>query len=123
MVVEDDPTVRETLEQMLAAGGYAVDAFSAGSDALAHLRGNPAPCLILLDLMLLDMDAFEFRKEQQRDEALASVPVVIVSGARDIAAISTALHAAAFLQKPFDVPALLAVVAGTRRPPAIPQHG
>jgi CheY-like chemotaxis protein len=57
LIVEDDADQRESLADVLQAEGYRVAGAADGQDALAHLRNNPAPCIILLDLMMPVMKA------------------------------------------------------------------
>jgi len=64
--------------------------------------------VILLDLMMPVMDGWEFRRKQQADPALASVPVIVLS-ALDLARAGN-LDATAFLKKPLDFDHLLALV-------------
>jgi CheY-like chemotaxis protein len=57
-----------------------VTAVGNGREALEHLRsGAPLPDLILLDLLMPEMDGYQFREEQERDPALAGIPIVVVS--------------------------------------------
>jgi CheY-like chemotaxis protein len=61
----------------------------------------------LLDLKLPGMDGWEFRAQQRQDPALASIPVVVISGTCDVAQAADALAAAGYLQKPVEVERLL----------------
>src|SRR6516162_2653318 len=80
LLVEDDRDICEIVEHVLADEGYRTVAVSNGAEGLAHLRSSaPRPFVIVLDLMLPVMDAWQFRAEQQRDAALADIPVVIFS--------------------------------------------
>ncbi|HSN28564.1 MAG TPA: response regulator [Kofleriaceae bacterium] len=85
LVVEDDPDIRATLCEALEDNGYKAVAASNGVEALDYLRGaNDRPCLILLDLMMPVMDGQTFREQQRADQALADIPVVVVSAYRDL---------------------------------------
>jgi len=109
----DDRSDRlQPLEEIMSQG-YEVHAFESAGEALDHLRSKPLPTMILLDLMLAGMDGFEFRRVQLSDPRMASVPVALMSGTSDVAAMASVLQAAAFLHKPFDLTALLATVART----------
>jgi CheY-like chemotaxis protein len=79
LVVEDDLPTRELLCHSLTGIGYA--AFSAinGRSGLDWLADHPAPNLILLDLMMPEMDGFEFLRELRKRPALANVPVIVVT--------------------------------------------
>jgi CheY-like chemotaxis protein len=107
LLVEDDFDVRDALIPILEYEGHHVVGAANGRDALAQLRAGPKPSLILLDLAMPVMDGAEFRAEQLRDPALASIPVVVVSA--DPAARSKAMvmGAVGCVEKPLDIDALL----------------
>ncbi|MBN9159659.1 MAG: response regulator [Myxococcales bacterium] len=86
LVIDDDPDILEVTRFVLENAGYRVATAANGADALASLRGKAKPGLILLDLMMPVMNGWEFRAEQTRDPELASVPVVIITGAGNAAA-------------------------------------
>jgi CheY-like chemotaxis protein len=111
LIVDDDDTLRETLGMILQDEGYTVDMAANGQEALTHLRSAPAPCLILLDLMMPVMSGWEFRVRQRQDPALASIPVVVVSAVANNVERMDALEATAYFRKPVDLDALLAMVA------------
>jgi len=119
LVVEDDPGMREALVALLEHEGYPTESVDDGHQALARLRERGAtPSLVVLDLMLPVMDGFEFRVQQLQDPTLASIPVIVVSGGGDLDRKAGPLRADAYLAKPLDINALLALVAarlGRRR--------
>jgi DNA-binding response OmpR family regulator len=102
LVVDDDPDSRALLELALSMSGYAVVTAANGLDALRTAR-RTVPHLILLDLAMPVMDGFAFRAEQLRDEALASVPVICVSGRHDAEAAARKMRVADCIPKPFDL--------------------
>jgi CheY-like chemotaxis protein len=80
LVVDDDPSIRETLAEILHDEGYTVMTAANGQDALDRLRESDAtPCVILLDLMMPVMSGPEFYDEMRSDPALAEIPVVVIS--------------------------------------------
>jgi signal transduction histidine kinase/CheY-like chemotaxis protein len=79
LVVEDDPPTREALCLSLTNMGYATAAAINGRDGLDWLAGHPEPNLILLDLMMPEMDGFEFLRELRKQPAFANVPVIVVT--------------------------------------------
>jgi CheY-like chemotaxis protein/nitrogen-specific signal transduction histidine kinase len=85
LVVEDDLPTREALCLSLKSMGYAASAAINGRSGLDWLADNPAPNLILLDLMMPEMDGFEFLRELRQRPAFADVPVIVVT-AKDLTA-------------------------------------
>jgi CheY-like chemotaxis protein len=82
LVVDDDATVRQLLRRMLEPEGYTVVEAENGRAALERL-GEGSPALILLDLMMPEMDGFEFLTEFRRNEGWRTIPVVVVT-AKDL---------------------------------------
>jgi GAF domain-containing protein/DNA-binding response OmpR family regulator len=76
LVVDDDADVRLLLRRMLEKAGYVVVEAEHGRVALARLA-EVTPELILLDLMMPEMDGFEFLDELRRLPAGRSIPVVV----------------------------------------------
>ncbi|MFH0901209.1 MAG: response regulator [Pseudomonadota bacterium] len=110
LVVDDDSDIREALCQVLQDEGHHVVAAANGKEAFDHLRSSLRPRLILLDLMMPIMNGWEFRTEQLRDEALASIPVVIISADREARKKAVSIGAAGFLQKPIQLESLLSII-------------
>ena len=110
LLVEDDPSIRATLAEMLEDEGYAVSTATNGREALELLRRNAPPDLILLDLMMPIMDGWEFRVEQRADPVLAGIPLLAMSA--DLSAKARAIAADAYLRKPIDFPELLRLMDG-----------
>lgn len=107
LVIEDDPDIRDSMQQVLELEGYNVSCASNGSEALERLKETRAPCLILLDLMMPIMNGWQFLEAKRGDIALAPIPVVVVSAAGDRA---KATAADGFVRKPVDLSILLALV-------------
>jgi CheY-like chemotaxis protein len=82
LVVDDDAGLRELLRRMLEPEGYAVVEAENGRVALERLR-DVSPSVILLDLMMPEMDGFEFVAEFRRHEAWRAIPIVVVT-AKDL---------------------------------------
>ncbi len=108
LIVEDDSDLREMMAQLLTVEGYRAATVANGREALDYLRGGAEPEVILLDLMMPVMDGWEFRREQQRDPALARVPVVVLSALDQ--ARANGIQPDAFLKKPLDFDRLLELV-------------
>jgi GAF domain-containing protein/CheY-like chemotaxis protein len=82
LVVDDDAALRQLLRRMLEPEGYTVVEAENGRVALERLR-TTSPSVILLDLMMPEMDGFEFVTEFRRHEAWRAIPVVVIT-ARDL---------------------------------------
>jgi GAF domain-containing protein/CheY-like chemotaxis protein len=82
LLVDDDVEVRQLLRRMLEPAGYAVVEAENGRVALKHLREGP-PSVILLDLMMPEMDGFEFVAEFRRHEDWRGVPIIVIT-AKDL---------------------------------------
>jgi two-component system KDP operon response regulator KdpE len=119
LVVDDDPAIRESMEQELRAGGYAtVDA----SDGLEGVRmfESHAPDLILTDLSMPRADGFELISVIR---AKGRTPIIVLSVRGDDTDKIRALDLGAddFVTKPFSVGELLARVRAQIRRAAPPQ--
>ncbi len=86
LVVEDDASVRDLWMRLLEKEGWRPVAAGDGRAALERLQ-EARPDLILLDLMMPEMDGFEFiaRLRRHEREELRSIPVIVVT-ARDLTA-------------------------------------
>ena len=79
LVVEDETATRELLCHSLTGMGYATFTAVNGRSGLDWLAGHPAPSLILLDLLMPEMDGFEFLRELRKQPAFFNVPVIVVT--------------------------------------------
>jgi CheY-like chemotaxis protein len=61
------------------SGGFKTAEAVNGRAALDWLHGNPRPALILLDLMMPEMDGFEFLERVRGDDELREVPIVVLT--------------------------------------------
>lgn len=116
LVIDDDPDMREILTEILAEEGYRVAGARNGREALEYLRHETRPSLILLDIMMPEMDGWRFRREQQKQPELASIPVVLLSAHGSVRDAALALGAADYLRKPLRVETLLEVAERYCRP-------
>jgi CheY-like chemotaxis protein len=108
MIVEDSVDERDALALLLRAEGYDVVGVGGGREALAYMaQGEPPPCVIVLDLMMLGLNGWEFRSAQLRDARLAPIPVLVTSGDGRLLEKALALGIAEHFEKPIDFDALL----------------
>jgi len=77
--VEDDLGSRRAIANVLKDEGYDVKAVGTVAAAFAALRETPLPQLIVLDLMLPDMEGWDFRAQQKKDPSISGIPVIGIS--------------------------------------------
>jgi CheY-like chemotaxis protein len=115
LVVDDEPAIRTTLRLILELEGYAVRLASSGAQALEQVEATP-PRVVLLDVQMTGMDGWQ---TLPRLKALApELPVIMVSGVRQLRSEAAAHHADGVVPKPFDVDGVLDAVARFIRSPA-----
>jgi FixJ family two-component response regulator len=99
-VIDDDPSMRESLESLLRSIGHAVQAFGSTQEFLLGARPDGPGCLVL-DVRLPGQSGLEFQRELARSGI--EIPIVFITGHGDIPMSVTAMKAGAieFLTKPF----------------------
>jgi CheY-like chemotaxis protein len=79
LVVDDEPAIREMLEEVLVDEGHGVTLARDGADALAKLRdGQERPCAIVLDLVMPRMTGWELAAALRSDPNLAKIPFMVM---------------------------------------------
>jgi DNA-binding response OmpR family regulator len=109
LIVDDDPSIRDVVSDILEMSDYRVKTACNGAEALNDIRDD-RPAAVLLDLMMPVMNGWEFLHTYRCQCPVAQVPVVIMSAGRDASVMAGELGAQAFLSKPFEMDAILAVV-------------
>jgi len=113
LVVEDEPTLRETLAEALEADGFRVRAAGDGRAALGVFRADP-PDLVLLDLMLPELSGIEVCRILRAESA---VPIIMLT-ARDSEVdkvVGLELGADDYITKPFSLRELSARIRAVLR--------
>jgi CheY-like chemotaxis protein len=82
LIVEDDPQTRDMLRRTLEKDGWQVTEAQNGKVGLAQLEGH-VPSLILLDLMMPEMDGFEFMEALRQRKDTQRIPVIVIT-AKDL---------------------------------------
>lgn len=112
LIIDDSPTERHILSQLLLAGGYQVSTAENGEEGIERAR-QTKPDLILMDVVMPGANGFQATRALSKDEATKDIPVIICTtknqetdkvwgmrqGARD------------YVTKPINGPALLAKIA------------
>jgi len=78
LITEDDPTIREMFHRILVKEGWSVAEAEHGQAALEQVTAQP-PDLILLDLMMPQMDGFQFIAELRQQPEYRRIPIVVVT--------------------------------------------
>ena len=105
-VVDDDISVRESLEALIRFEGWQAETFASGQDFLARPR-SVAPSCLVLDVSLPDLNGLDLQKLVAADRS--EMPIIFVTGHGDVPMTVRAMKAGAveFLTKPVDTDALL----------------
>ena len=111
-VVDDDVSVRESLELLLLSAGYRVESFASAEGFLACECASVPRCLIL-DVRLPELSGLELQARIAVAGPVALAPIIFITGRGDIPMTVQAMKAGAieFLTKPFDHERLLDAVA------------
>jgi CheY-like chemotaxis protein len=110
LIVDDDDDVRESMSDLLSSEGHPNVVAADGVEALAALERCGTPTLVLLDSLMPGMDGAGFLNRLSRLESPEDIAVVVISGHSEPLPESPLVIGA--LPKPFDVDALLALLAG-----------
>jgi PAS domain S-box-containing protein len=78
LLVEDDPDTRTLLRRMLERAGWPVTEAENGRVALARLEAG-VPSVVLLDLMMPEMDGFQFLRSMRSHAEWRAIPVIVVT--------------------------------------------
>ncbi|HEX6275971.1 MAG TPA: response regulator [Polyangiaceae bacterium] len=85
LIVDDDPDIRDALEELLTDRGFSVLSAVNGADALNLLRTLDAPpAIILLDVMMPVLDGYGFLEERSKDPSLSRIPVAIITAGHGV---------------------------------------
>jgi FixJ family two-component response regulator len=108
-VVDDDVSVRESLEMLIQASGWRPETCASAGEFLARPRAGVPSCLVL-DVSLPDFSGLDLQKRVAVDRS--EMPVIFITGHGDVRTSVQAMKAGAieFLMKPFVDQALLGAI-------------
>jgi FixJ family two-component response regulator len=108
-VVDDDVSLRESLQAMVEESGFRPEVFASAGEFLRHSRQAIPGCLIL-DVSLPDLNGLELQRRMGAGQT--TLPIIFITGHGDIPMSVQAMKAGAteFLTKPFSPKALLTAV-------------
>jgi len=107
-VVDDDVSVRESLELLIRVAGWEPETFASAREFLARAPAR-TPCCLVLDVSLPDLDGLQL---QRRIADRVDMPVIFITGHADVPMTVRAMKngAVEFLTKPFDDDELLSAI-------------
>ena len=108
-VVDDDVSVRESLELLIKFAGWQPETFASAGEFLARPRTATPNCLVL-DISLPDLNGLELQKLIASERT--DTPIIFITGHGDVPMTVQAMKAGAveFLTKPFDDEVLLSAI-------------
>lgn len=111
LVVDDEPDIRNLVQEILEDEGYEVAVAENGSEARDAQRARRAD-LVLLDIWMPDVDGITLLKEWSKEEGGLSIPVIMMSGHGTVetAVEATRLGAYDFIEKPLSLAKLLLTI-------------
>ena len=110
-VVDDDISIRESLESLLTRAGWRAEVFASAEEFLASPRASSPSCLIL-DMRLPDLNGLELQQRIAGERS--EMPIIFITGCGDIPMSVQAMKAGAveFLTKPYTAAVLLQAIHG-----------
>jgi FixJ family two-component response regulator len=108
-VVDDDVSVRESLEALIVDAGYRAEVFATAAAFLAYPRQRLTGCLVL-DVSLPDLNGLELQKRLEDQDTL---PIIFITGHGNIPMTVRAMKAGAFefLTKPYGPEVILGAIS------------
>jgi FixJ family two-component response regulator len=108
-VVDDDVSVRESLELLIRSAGWEPELFASAQEFLARPRGLAPSCLIL-DVNLPDLNGLDLQKRVAADRN--DMPIIFITGYGDVPMTVKAMKAGAveFLTKPFGADVMVSAI-------------
>jgi DNA-binding response OmpR family regulator len=109
IVVDDDLAIRHAVQMLFENKGYTITTYSSGEPLLQeHFQ---YPDLFILDTQLPGPDGLDVCRYLKSGERTKHIPILILSASPQVGALAKAACADAFLEKPFKMKELRAVVA------------
>jgi twitching motility two-component system response regulator PilH len=112
LVVDDSPTDRQALSNLLQRDGYEVTTAIDGEDALEKIAANPPP-VVVLDIILPKMNGYQVLRHLRADRETRHIKVILVSSKNQESDRFWGMKQGAddYIAKPYPDEALLSAVA------------
>jgi CheY-like chemotaxis protein len=107
LVIDDDEGITEVIQIVLESEGYEVEV---SPDGKRLEQTEVLPDLILLDLRLIGQNGLELCQALKNNPTTAHIPIILLSANADTGSLAASSGANGFIEKPFDVDDLVAMV-------------
>ncbi|MDD4295304.1 MAG: response regulator [Candidatus Omnitrophica bacterium] len=111
LIVDDEQNILKMVESRLLSAGYEVACAKSGREGLDILK-NETIDMIVLDVVMPDIDGFDFFKTIKKDPKTADISVIILTGRAAMQDTFEAMGVDDFVSKPFEGANLLAKIEG-----------
>ncbi len=119
LIVEDEFAIADLLEMALTDEGYRVLTAANGRQGLARLAEGPRPDLVIADYMMPVLDGAGMLQAMRDTEAHRDIPCIVMSSMPEANVRERIDGYAAFVRKPFQIAALMQLVATVLRTPGL----
>lgn len=111
LIIEDDTTLRDNINDFLLAEGFSVDTASDGIIGLEKIK-KFLPDLVLCDIALPKMNGFELLKKIREDDILKDIPFIFITAMVGMDDFKTGMKLGAedYITKPFDFDKLITLI-------------
>lgn len=109
LVADDDKDIVVVLTMMLEDAGYEVESTANGHTM--RKVGDYLPDLLLLDIWMADVDGRDICRNLRNQRLTKHIPIIMISANRETEKIAREAGSDDFIEKPFDMDALLAKIA------------
>ncbi len=117
LIVEDEFAIADLLETILTDEGYSVVLAGDGRQGLDRLAEGPLPDLVISDYMMPVLDGSGLIRAMQDSEAQRDIPYIVMSAMPEATIRGRFEGCAAFVQKPFQLAAVVRLVASILESP------
>jgi two-component system cell cycle response regulator DivK len=109
MILDDDPDILQICTIVLRKKGFTVSTLNNSSNILDNVRGV-LPDVIIMDNWIPGPGGIEATRQLKKDQDLRDIPVIFFSANSNVTQLARDAQADYFLQKPFDITELEAIV-------------
>src|SRR5215213_1760853 len=111
LIVEDEFAIADLLEMVLTDEGYHVLTAANGRQGLERLAEDPRPDLVIADYMMPVLDGAGLLRAMRENEAQRDIPCIVMSSMPEANVRERIDGYEAFVRKPFDLAAMVRLVA------------